>query len=176
MRSVRGVERPGSTPRLPRSIWVVAWASLAGQGVPLLRRGVRLDDQVSFLLSAALGAVLVGYVAAGVVRARTVRLALVWIVLVLVAIGELAGLFAVDDPEEAGLTVLSLVLTAVTLAGLGRFRRSDWYAWQRTKPPAKDGAPIGRLVAVGVLVGLLGGLAAPVGSGSPVAELSPPRW
>lgn len=50
---------------------MVAWASLAGQAVLLVRQGMRLDDEVSLVLSVVLGALLVGYVSAGVVRART---------------------------------------------------------------------------------------------------------
>jgi hypothetical protein len=64
--------------------------------------------------------------------------------------------------------VLSLATTAAALAGLARFRRTNWYAWQRTKPSAHDGAPIGQLVAIGVLVGVLGGLTGPVGDGHDV--------
>jgi hypothetical protein len=61
--------------------------------------------------------------------------------------------------------VFSLATTAVALAGLARFHRSDWYAWQRTRPSAHEGAPIGTLVAIGVLVGALGGLVGPVDDG-----------
>jgi hypothetical protein len=61
--------------------------------------------------------------------------------------------------------VFSLATTAVALAGLARFHRTDWYAWQRKKPPAHDGAPIGQVVAIGVLVGVLGGLIGPVDDG-----------
>ena len=123
-----GVEQPGATPPLPKSIWVVALASLAGQAVQLARQGGRLDDEISLVLSVVLGGLLVGYVSAGVVRTRTVRLVLAWVV-------------------------------------LARFRGTDWYTWQRTKPSAHEGAPIGQLVAIGVLVGVLGGLTGPVGDG-----------
>lgn len=161
----RGVEEQGATPPLPRSIWVVAWASLAGQGVLLIRRGDRLNDEVSLVLSVVLGALLVGYVSAGVVRARTVRLLLAWVVLVLSVIGELVGLVWVDNLGQAVLAALSLAITAVALAGLARFSSTDWYAWQRTKPSSHEGAPIGQLVAIGVLVGVLGGLTGPVDDG-----------
>lgn len=160
-----GVEQTVVTPPLPRSIWVVALASLAGQAVLLVHEGVRLDDEISLALSVVLGALLVGYVSAGVVRARTVRLVLAWVVLGMGLVTELAGLISVDDPRQASLAVLSIATTAVALAALARFRRTDWYAWQRTKPPSHDGAPIGRLVAIGVLVGLLGGLVGPAGDG-----------
>ena len=160
-----GVEQPGATPPLPRSIWVVALASLASQAVLLVRPGGRLDDEVSLVLSVVLGGLLVGYVSAGVVRTRTVRLVLAWVVLVLGVIGELVGLASVDDLGHAALAVLSLATTAAALAGLARFRGTDWYAWQRTKPSAHEGAPIGQLVAIGVLVGVLGGLTGPVGDG-----------
>ena len=160
-----GVGQPVATPPLPRSIWVVAWAALVGQAVLLVEEGGRLDDEVSLVGSVVLGALVVGYVSAGVVRARTVRLVLAVVVLVLSAIAGLAGLVSVDDPGEAALAVLSLATTAVALAGLARFRRTDWYAWQRTKPPAHEGAPIRQLVVIGVLVGVLGGLAGPVNDG-----------
>lgn len=160
-----GAEQPGAAPPLPSSIWVVAWASLAGQAVQLARQGVRLDDEVSLALSVVLGALLVGYVSAGVVRAGTVRLAFALVVLVLTLIAELVGLVSVDDLGHAALVALSLATTAMALAGLARFRRTEWYAWQRTKPSAHEGAPIGQLVAMGVLVGVLGGLIGPVDDG-----------
>ena len=160
-----GVEHPGATPPLPRSIWVVAWASLAGQAVLLFRQGGRLGDEVSLVLSVVIGALLVGYVSAGVVRARTVRLVLAWVVLMLGVIGGLVGLVSVDDLGQTALAVLSLATGAGALAGLARFRRSDWYAWQRTRPSAHEGAPIGQLVAIGVLVGVLGGFIGPVDDG-----------
>ena len=144
---------------------MVAWASLAGQAALLLGRGNRLDDEVSLALSVVLGALVLGYVSAGVVRARTVRLVLAWIVLALSAIGALVGLFSVDDRGGAGPAVLSLGTTALALAGLARFRRTDWYAWQRTKPSVHEGASIGPLVAIGVLVGVLGGISAPADDG-----------
>ncbi len=160
-----GGAQPGATPPLPRSIWVVAWASLAGQAVLLVRQDGRLGDEVSLVLSVVLGALLVGYVSAGVVRARTVRLVLAWAVLMLSVFGGLVGLVSFDDLGQSALAVLSLATTAVALVGLARFRRSDWYAWQRTRPSAHEGAPIGQLVAVGVLVGVLGGLIGPVDDG-----------
>ena len=159
------VERPGARPPLPTSIWVVAWASLAGQAVLLARQGGRLEDEVSLVISVALGAIIVGYVSAGVVRARTVRLVLAWVVLVLSAVGELVGLVSVDDPGQAALTVLALATTAMAMAGLAMFHDTDWFAWQRTKPSVREGAPIGQLVAIGVFVGVLGGVTGPVDDG-----------
>jgi hypothetical protein len=161
----RTADGPGATPPLPSSIWVVAWASMAGQAGLLAQQGVRLDNELSVVLSVVLGAVLVGYVCAGVVRTRTVRLVLAWFVLVLGLIADLVDLLSVDDLGQAPLVVLSLATTVVALAGLVRFRRTDWYAWQRTKPSVRDGAPIGQLVAIGVVVGVLGGLAVPVDDG-----------
>lgn len=144
---------------------MVAWASLAGQTLWLARQGVRSDNAVSLVVSVALGALLVGYVSAGVVRARTVRLAIAWVVLVIPLIAELVGLVSVDDVGQAALVALSLTLTVLTLAGLARFHRTEWYSWQRTKPSAREGAPIVQLVAIGVLVGALGGLVGPVDDG-----------
>ena len=160
-----GVEQRAATPLLPRSIWVVAWASLAGQVVLLVHRGGRLDDEVSLALSVVLGGLIVGYVSAGVVRARTVRLVLAWVVLVLGVIAGLVAVASVDDLGEAAVPMLSLASTTAAVAGLAAFHRSAWFAWQRTKPSAHEGAPIGRLVAIGVLVGAMGGLVGPVDDG-----------
>ena len=160
-----GSGHPGATPPLPKAIWVVAWASLAGQVVLLVRQGARLHEESSLVLSVLIGALLVGYVSAGVVRARTVRLVLAWVVLALSLIFELVSLVSVDDLGQAAIVVLGLTTTVVAVAGLARFRRTDWYAWQRSKPSTHQGARIGQLVAIGVLVGALGGLAEPVDDG-----------
>src|SRR3712207_7715645 len=48
-RSEREVEPPYGTPPLPTSIWVVAWASLAGQVAQLLWRGGRTDGEGSLV-------------------------------------------------------------------------------------------------------------------------------
>ena len=155
----------GATPPLPSSIWVVAWASVAGQAVQLVHQGVRHHDEVSLVLSVVLSAVLVGYVSAGVVRARTVRLVVAWVVLVLALITGLVGLFSVDNLGQAPLAAVSFATAVVALAGLARFRRTDWYAWQRTRPPVHHGTPIGQLVTIGVIVGILGALAVPADGG-----------
>jgi len=146
-----------ATPPLPTEIKVLAWASLVGQVVMLARQGLRVDDDTP--VSMLLGAIIVGYVAAGVVRARPVRVALAWIVLVLSLVGELLALAYVDALGDGAILVASLATTVVALVALSRFRRTDWYAWQRTRPPRDLGAPIGGLVAMGVLVGVLGGVA-----------------
>ncbi len=163
-----GVKQPLGTPPLPTSIWVVAWAVLVGQLAQLLWRGGRTDDEVSLLVSVVLGALVVGYLSAGVVRARTVRLVVVLVVLVVSLVAEVIGLLLVDDPEEAALDVVGLVTTVVTLAALARFRRTDWYAWQRTSPPSHLGASTTPLVAIGVLVGVLGGIIGPLEDGAEV--------
>lgn len=164
MNTEGGVAQPWP-PSLPRSIWVVAWASLAGQVLWLLGRGVRLDDDLSLLVSVVLGALLVGYVSAGVVRARTGRLVLAWVVLVLGGLTELVGIFFHDDPGAIAFAVLSFTTTALALGGLWRFRHTEWYAWQRTKPSTREGAPIGQLVGIGVVVGAMGGLMGPLDDG-----------
>jgi hypothetical protein len=154
-----------AAPPLPGSIWVVAWASLVGQVVLVLRQGVRHDDMVSLVGSVVLGVLLVGWVSAGVVRARTVRIVLAWVVLVLGLAAEVVGLFQADDPGGAALATLALLTTVVSLAGLAAFRRTEWFAWQRTRPPTHLGEPIRRLVAIGVLVGALGGVASSADEG-----------
>lgn len=164
--SVDGVgERLAVTPPLPRSIWVVAWASLAGQVLLVVRHGGRVGDELSQVLSMALGALLVGYVSAGVVRARRVRVVVGWVVLTLGFIGGFANLVSVDDLSQAAHAVLALAVGAASLVGLATFCRSDWYAWQRTRPSPREGASIGQLVVMGVLVGALGGYVGLVDAG-----------
>jgi hypothetical protein len=131
----------------------------------VLRHGGRVGDDVSQVLSMALGALLVGYVSAGVVRARRVRIVLAWGVLALALIGGLADVVSVDDLGELAHAVLALAAGAVSLVGLAKFSRSDWYAWQRTRPSAREGASIGQLVVVGVLVDALGGYVGLVDAG-----------
>lgn len=164
--SVGGTGKQRSaTPPLPQSIWVIAWASLAGQAVPLVEQGGRSDDEISLLVSVVLGGLLVGYVSVGVIRARAIRLGLAWVVLVLSLIGEIGDLVSIDDPGQATVAVFSLATTVVSLGALARFHRTDWFAWQRTRPSASEGPSIAGLVAVAVLVGVLGGLAGPVDDG-----------
>jgi hypothetical protein len=141
---------------------VLAYASVAGQLVALLQRGGNTGNEASLVASVLIGALLLGYVSAGVVRARTVRLVLAWVVLGISAIGELIALATVDDLGEAVLDVLALAVTAVSLGALAKFRHTPWFAWQRTKPPAREGAPITNLVAIAVCVGVLGGFVGPV--------------
>ncbi len=151
-----GIEQ--ATPPLPTEIAVLAWASLAGQVVVLADRGANQANAISLLVSMALGALLVGYVSAGVVRARPIRVALAWIVLVMSLVAETVGLAYVDGFEEGVVGLASLATTVVSLAALYRFGRTRWYAWQRTRPSTHLGAPIRGLVAIGVLVGVLGGV------------------
>ncbi len=157
--------QPVLLPPLPRSIWLVAWASLLGQVVALLRRGVRVDDEVSLIGSVVLGALIVGYVSLGVIRARTVRLVIAWIVLMVNLVGGLVRLNSLDSSGDAVLAAVSLATTGVALAGLASFRRSEWYAWQRTRPSRREGTAVAGLVTIGVLVGVLGGLIAPFDGG-----------
>lgn len=158
-------EQPGAAPPLPISIWVVAWSSLAGQVALLPRQGMRSDNELSLALSLVLGPLVVGFVSMGVIRARTVRLAIAWIVLVLSSIAELVGFVSADDARDAVLLGLSFATSAVALAGLAWFSRSEWFAWQRTRPPRHEGASIRPLVAIALVVGVLGGLVGPAEDG-----------
>ncbi|MDR7251397.1 hypothetical protein J2X46_000369 [Nocardioides sp. BE266] len=151
---------PEATPPLPTSIKVLAWTSLGSTLVPLLDQGIK-DDTVSLVGSVVIFAPLMGFVAAGVVRARTGRLVLAWAVLSLSFLFGALGLFTSDSADDRAVTAFSVVFTAVSLVALERFSRTEWYAWQRTKPSKKAGASIRGLVAIGVLVGALGGISAP---------------
>ena len=160
-----GVERRVVTPPLPPSSWVLACASLTGQVLLVVRHGGRVGDEASQVASVLLGALVVGYVSAGVVRARRVRVLIAWVVLTLGFVGGVAGLVSVDSPVETAHAVLALAAGGAALAGLAMFCRSDWYAWQRTRPSGREGASIGRLVAIGVLAGALGGYVGMVDGG-----------
>lgn len=160
-----GVEQAAVAPTLPRSIWVLAWASLAGQVLLVIRHGGRVGEEQSQILSMVLSAILVGYVSAGVVRARGLRVVLAWVVLTSGVVGGLVDVVAVDDPGQAAHAVFALVALAVSLVALAKFCGSDWYAWQQTRPPSREGASIGGLVVIGVLVGVLGGYVGMVDTG-----------
>ena len=153
-------DEPSSTPPLPTSIWVLAWASLASQVVTVATRGIKAENEVSLVGSVLLGVLLVWFFSVGVIRARMVR-----IVLVLSGIAELVAVFNPDDATGALRAIVGLVTTAVSLLALNQFRQSAWYAWQRTKPPTDQGESIGGLVAIAVAVGALGGLVGPAEDG-----------
>lgn len=160
-----GTEQPHVAPPLPTSIWVVAWASLAGQAVFLVQHGVRDDSELSLVVSVVLSALVLGYVSAGVVRARMVRFVLALVALSLILVAELVGLIWVDGLTGTAVLLSSLATTVVSLAALVRFSRTDWFSWQRTKPPPRQGASILPLVAIGVIVGVIGGVIGPVDNG-----------
>ena len=147
-----------TTPALPTSIWVLAWTSLVGQVGQLAFRGPGFENEVSLVGSMLLGAVLVGWVSAGVVRARTVRVVLAWIVLVLGGIAEVVAVFSTDDSTSVPAALFGLATTLVSLVALSRFQGTDWWRWQRTRPPKDAGPSIAGLLAVAVLVGVLGGV------------------
>lgn len=148
-----------TTPPLPTSIWVVAWASLAGQLLVVVDQGIRELSGVALVVSAAFGGVVFGFVSAGVVRARTGRLVIAWVILVLALLAQVGALTSVDDLGEGAIRGLSLAFLVVALAGLARFHKTDWYVWKRRYPSAR-GASITPLVTVGVVVGILGAMAA----------------
>ncbi len=144
--------------KVPASLWVLAWASLAGQLVLLAEEGIRFDDEVSLLVSVLIGALLVGWISAGVVRARTVRLVLVFVVLALTVLVGVVGLIFSDSVADALWTLVALALSVTQLGALVRFRGTAWYAWQRGRPPTAEGPSITGLIAIAVVVGVLGGV------------------
>lgn len=145
-------------PSIPRSLWVLAWASLAGQVVLIAQRGLRPDDEVSVLLSVVLGALLVGWISAGVVRARTGRLVFVHVVLGLTVLFGMATLFFSRSADDVVSALVALAMSLTQLGALLRFRTTEWFAWQRGRPPVHEGPAISGLVLIAVVVGALGGL------------------
>ena len=147
-------------PELPRSARVLAWAWLAGQVVSVAHRGFQ-DNELAFaMVSMLLSGIVVGWFAVCVLRGRTVRVAIVWVLTVLLTVLELIGLLASDGFGDALWTLAALATSLVTIAALVRFCRSDYYRWQKDRP-AEEGPAIGRLVTIGVVVGVLGGLVGP---------------
>lgn len=154
-----------TAPPLPASIWTVGWAALTGQVVVLADGGLREANEVSILFSVLAGGLVVGWVAAGVVRARTFRLVLAWVLLVIGLVVELTSLPASDGFTEAVPLMFLFGCTVVAMAALLTFQRSDWYRWQVSRPPRGQGAAIGAVVTLGVLVGAVGGVLDPPAHG-----------
>jgi hypothetical protein len=142
---------------VPGTAWALAWCYLLGQVLLVARHGLRDDE--SWWLSAVFGVAVATFFAHGVLRARAVRS---WIVVVLTALAFLAQLWTLVDRPAAGVAV-DLALTTAQGWLLLRYRRSAWFAWQRTRPAR--GPSLRPILAVAVLVGVLGGTVdAPVGA------------
>lgn len=157
---------PVLSPPLPGSAWALAWSCLSGQVVLVADRGLRHSEPALVLISMVLGAVLVAWVSAGVLRARIVPLALAWVLLVISLVG--AAFEVVDGGIDDPFVLLNLATAVAAVVALGRFCTSDYVRIQRSRPAAAR-PPIGGLLAIAVVVGLLGGLVATAdGSGSGV--------
>lgn len=146
------------TPPLPQSIWVLAWVSLVGQVITVLGRGLGQPNAISYLLSMALGIALLTFVSAGVVRARGFRVGLAWVVLVLSTGFGLLAVVNGGSTVDVLTALLAVAINGVSLVALHRFSQSDWYAWQKTRPPATEGASIRGLLVIAAVVGALGGV------------------
>jgi len=141
---------------LPVAAWVLGFSCLAGQPLQLGEVGTkRADDGMA--LSVALGAVITAWVASGVLRARTVRLVLAAAVLGLGLLGYLIECSGGGADAVFGWTGVQLLVSAVSVASLVWFIRTDYFAWRRSHPRA-DGPSLAPLLAIAVLVGLLGGV------------------
>lgn len=145
--------------RMPASAWVLAWTCLAGAVLGLLTRGPSRADAVSVMISVALSALVVGWVSAGVLQARPVRFWFAAILVGLVTVLSLVGV-VVQLPTPEVVDLLDLALTAATLGALVAFSRTSYFRAHRADPARPDPA-LARLVLIAVVVGMLGGLAAP---------------
>ncbi len=139
----------------------MSWGWLAGQVVSVAQRGFQDNGAVLAVVSMLLSGLVVGWFAAGVLRGRAARVVVVWVLAVLLAVLELVALFVSDGFGELLRTLAALATSLVTIAALAQFCRSGYYRWQRDRP-AEQGPPIGQLVAIGVVMGVLGGLVGPV--------------
>jgi len=146
-----------TTHEVPQSAWVLGWACLAGQVVSFAERGT--TDAVSALISVPLSALVVAWVSYGVLRARMVRVWFAGILLLLMALLSLLGLF----PDASLPAFLETVARVVAFVALVAYTRSDCFARLRQDPRGTAPA-FGGLVAIAVVVGTLGGLAAAAGA------------
>lgn len=136
---------------LPAAAWVFAWTCLVGQVLRLLESGAQSEDSIP--LSMVLGAVIVTWFSYGALTGRTVRLVVVWIFLVLAA---LVTAVAVVDSGSAW-SVLDAATSLVQLVAFARFTASDYFAGQRARP-RQPSPPLGGILAIAVVVGVLGGV------------------
>jgi uncharacterized membrane protein len=141
--------------RIPMAAWVLGLSCLLGQLLLLGEVGAKEADD-GMVVSMAIGALVIGWVAFGVLRGRTVRLVIAGLLLVLGLLGY--GIDCVDGGTEAvlGWPGAHLGASAVSVAALVAFVRTDYFARQRRSPRAA-GPSLAPLVAIAVLVGLLGG-------------------
>jgi uncharacterized membrane protein len=142
---------------VPQSAWVLGWACLAAQLASMAERGT--TDGGSALISVPLSALVVAWVSYGVLRARMVRVWFAGILLLLIALFSIVGLFS-----DASLpAVVGAVASVVAFAALLVYTRGDCFARLREEPRG-PGPAFGGLVAIAVVVGALGGLAASTGA------------
>lgn len=140
----------GDGPAIPTSAWAFGWSFVVSPVVELVRRGAQ--DESAWVLSMLFGIVIVTFFAHGVMRARMIRF---WIVVVLIGLAVVLGVLGLlIDPSWPG--AASAMLSVVQAALLRSYARSDWFAWQRTRPAG--GPSLLPILAVAVLVGVLGGL------------------
>lgn len=148
--SVTGEQPTTDEPAIPTSAWAFGWSFVVAQVLELVRRGAQ--DDSSWVLSALLGVALVTFVAHGVMRARMIRF---WIVVVLIGLMVVLGSIGLLlDPSAWGAVSVALAIVQAVL--LRSYARSDWFAWQRTRPVG--GPSLAPILAVAVLVGVLGGV------------------
>ncbi len=141
---------------MPAAAWALGVSCLVDQLLLLGEVGAKEPDD-GMLLSMAIGALATGWVAAGVLRGRTVRLVIAGVVLVLGLLGD--GIECVDGGTDGpfGWAGVHFVASAVSVAALLWFTRSDYFTWRRRSPRA-DGPSLAPLVAIAVLVGVVAGL------------------
>lgn len=142
-----------ATHEVPRSAWVLGWASLTGQVATLAERGANATE--SALISVPSSAPVVAWVSYGVLRARMVRVWLAGVLLLLMALFGLVGL--VGDASLSALVAAAAAVVA--FAALLGYTRSDCFALLREEP-RRPAPAFGGTVALAVTVGALGGLTA----------------
>ena len=136
---------------VPESAWVLALLFLGEQVVRLFAEGA--DTNNVFLISVPVSTLLVGWFSYGVLTARPVS---GMIVLVLLWLGTIAMVLTLLSDPSIG-HAAELAVTIGQVAALHAFRKTEYFAWQRTDPPNRS-AGLEPLVWIALIVGVLGGI------------------
>ncbi|WP_244931782.1 hypothetical protein [Nocardioides sp. W7] len=156
----RRAEPPLDPGPLPVSAWLLALSCLLTQVWDLLDRGPRTADDVSLWGSMLLGALVVGWLSLGVLLARPLRSALVVVVLLTTVLVQVEPLLKAVTAADLARALAAVTAALFPLGALAWYRTTSRFAWHRQHPRART-HDVAALAMVGVLVGVLGGLATP---------------
>lgn len=135
----------------PQEAWMLGWVCLAAEFAILLEHGAQSSESIP--LSIILGALVIGWFSYGVLCARMIRTFIVWVLFILALVIDL-----VDVVDHAtGWAVANTAFSALQLYCLHRFTSTDYFH-ERRRDPRRAYASVAGIVALGVCVGILGGV------------------